>query len=84
MVQLYFLNLVMNPKHYIDYEALEKSREELKAASVFHSQHKKKLFEKDPYRKKSVRITSGFSKIMRCSLSFIQRKTDFINIFKIL
>lgn len=33
--------------------------------------------------KKSVRITSGFSKIMRCSLSFIQRKTDFINIFKI-
>ena len=84
VVQLYFLNIIMNPKKYIDYEALEKSREELKAASAFERQNKKKLFEKDPYRKRKRQITSAFLRIMRCSLCFTLRKMGFISTFKIL
>ncbi len=82
VVQLYFLNLVMNPKHYIDYEALEKSREELKAASVFHSQHKKKLFEKDPYRKKERADYKRFFKDYEMQLVFYSEKNGFYKYFQ--
>ncbi len=35
IVQLFLLNIWINPKKFIDYEALEKSKEELKAARQF-------------------------------------------------
>ena len=82
VVQLYFLNLVMNPKHYIDYEALEKSREELKAASVFYSQHKKKLFGKDPYRKKERADYKRFFKDYEMQLVFYSEKNGFYKYFQ--
>lgn len=82
VMQLYFLNLVMNPKHYIDYEALEKSREELKAASVFHSQHKKKLFGKDPYRKKERADYKRFFKDYEMQLVFYSEKNGFYKYFQ--
>lgn len=84
VVQLYFLNKIINPKKYIDYDALERSREELKSASNFERKNKKKLFEKDPYRKKKRRIIDDFLKTMKCSLFFTLKRTDFISIFKIL
>ena len=82
VMQLYFLNLVMNPKHYIDYEALEKSREELKAASVFYSQHKKKLFGKDPYRKKERADYKRFFKDYEMQLVFYSEKNGFYKYFQ--
>ena len=81
VLQLYFLNIVMNPKKYIDYDALEKSRKELREASQFQKAQKK-LFAKDPYQKKQMPITSGFLKIMICSLCFILRRMVFIKYYQ--
>lgn len=82
VLQLYFLNLIMNPKKYIDYEALEKSREELKAASTFERQHKKKLFEKDPYRKKEKADYKRFFKDYEMQLVFYSEKNGFYKYFQ--
>ncbi len=82
VVQLYFLNMVMNPKHYIDYEALERSREELKAASAFCSRNKKKLFEKDPYRKKERADYKRFFKDYEMQLVFYSEKNGFYKYFQ--
>jgi YidC/Oxa1 family membrane protein insertase len=82
VVQLYFLNIIMNPKKYIDYEALEKSREELKAASAFSSQHKKKLFEKDPYSKKEKADYKRFFKDYEMQLVFYSEKNGFYKYFQ--
>lgn len=82
VLQLYFLNLIMNPKKYIDYEALEKSREELKAASAFERQHKKKLFEKDPYRKKEKADYKRFFKDYEMQLVFYSEKNGFYKYFQ--
>lgn len=82
VVQLYFLNLIMNPKKYIDYEALEKSREELKAASAFERQNKKKFFEKDPYRKKEKADYRRFFKDYEMQLVFYSEKNGFYKYFQ--
>jgi YidC/Oxa1 family membrane protein insertase len=82
VVQLYFLNIIMNPKKYIDYEALEKSREELKVASAFSSQHKKKLFEKDPYSKKEKADYKRFFKDYEMQLVFYSEKNGFYKYFQ--
>jgi YidC/Oxa1 family membrane protein insertase len=82
VVQLYFLNMIMNPKKYIDYEALEKSREELKEASAFASQHKKKLFEKDPYAKKEKADYKRFFKDYEMQLVFYSEKNGFYKYFQ--
>jgi YidC/Oxa1 family membrane protein insertase len=72
----------MNPKKYIDYEALEKSREELKAASAFSNQHKKKLFEKDPYSKKEKADYKRFFKDYEMQLVFYSEKNGFYKYFQ--
>ncbi|MDE6055571.1 MAG: membrane protein insertase YidC [Lachnospiraceae bacterium] len=82
VLQLYFLNIIMNPKKYIDYEALEKSREELKAASAFGRQNKKKLFEKDPYRKKEKADYKRFFKDYEMQLVFYSEKNGFYKYFQ--
>lgn len=41
IVQLFLLNIWINPKKFIDYEALEKSKEELKTAKQFVADKKK-------------------------------------------
>jgi YidC/Oxa1 family membrane protein insertase len=82
VVQLYFLNVIMNPKKYIDYEALEKSREELKEASAFASQNKKKLFEKDPYAKKEKADYKRFFKDYEMQLVFYSEKNGFYKYFQ--
>lgn len=82
VVQLYFLNIIMNPKKYIDYEALEKSREELKAASAFGKKNKKKLFEKDPYRKKEKADYRRFFKDYEMQLVFYSEKNGFYKYFQ--
>ncbi|MDE5825631.1 MAG: YidC/Oxa1 family membrane protein insertase, partial [Lachnospiraceae bacterium] len=82
VLQLYFLNIIMNPKKYIDYEALEKSREELKAASAFGRQNKKKLFEKDPYKKKERADYKRFFKDYEMQLVFYSEKNGFYKYFQ--
>ena len=51
VLQLVLLNIWINPKHYIDYEALEASKEELKEARAFMTS-KQKEDRHNPYRKK--------------------------------
>lgn len=82
VVQLYFLNMVMNPKKYIDYGALEKSREELKAASAFAKKNKKKLFEKNPYRKKEKADYKRFFRDYEMQLVFYSEKNGFYKYFQ--
>ena len=51
ILQLVLLNIWINPKKYIDYEALEASKEELRQAKQFMTS-KKKEAHNNPYRKK--------------------------------
>lgn len=82
VVQLYFLNIIMNPKKYIDYEALEQSRKELAEASAFHKSTKKKLFEKDPYRKKEKADYKRFFKDYEMQLVFYSEKNGFYKYYQ--
>lgn len=81
VLQLYLLNIIMNPKKYIDYEALERSREELKSASAFEKQNRK-LFEKDPYRKKEKADYKRFFKDYEMQLVFYSEKNGFYKYFQ--
>lgn len=81
VVQLYFLNIIMNPKKYIDYEALEKSREELRAAEAFQKSSKK-AFEKDPYRKKERADYKRFFKDYEMQLCFYSEKNGFYKYYQ--
>ncbi len=82
VLQLYFLNIIMNPKKYIDYEALEKSREERRSASAFERQNKKKFFEKDPYRKKEKADYKRFFRDYEMQLVFYSEKNGFYKYFQ--
>ncbi len=82
VVQLYFLNFIMNPKKYIDYDALERSREELRSASAFEKKNKKKLFEKDPYKKKEKADYKRFFKDYEMQLVFYSEKNGFYKYFQ--
>ncbi len=82
VLQLYFLNIIMNPKKYIDYEALEKSREELRSASAFERQNKKKFFEKDPHRKKEKADYKRFFRDYEMQLVFYSEKNGFYKYFQ--
>lgn len=81
IVQLYFLNIIMNPKKYIDYDALEKSRKELKEASQFQKAQKK-AFAKDPYHKKEKADYKRFFKDYEMQLVFYSEKNGFYKYYQ--
>jgi len=81
VVQLYFLNKIMDPKKYIDYEALEQSRKELREASQFQKAQKK-LFAKDPYRKKERADYKRFFKDYDMQLVFYSEKNGFYKYYQ--
>lgn len=81
ILQLYLLNIIMNPKKYIDYDALEQSRQELKAAAQFQKQQKK-LFAKDPYRKKEKADYRRFFKDYEMQLVFYSEKNGFYKYYQ--
>ncbi|MCM1183991.1 MAG: membrane protein insertase YidC [Roseburia sp.] len=81
ILQLYLLNIIMNPKKYIDYDALEQSRQELKAAAQFQKQQKK-LFAKDPYRKKERADYRRFFKDYEMQLVFYSEKNGFYKYYQ--
>ncbi len=59
LANLYFMNFLYPPKKYIDYEALEESKQELAAIKERELQQKKKL---EPYKKKEHEDYSRFLK----------------------
>lgn len=81
IVQLVLLNIWMNPKDYIDYEALEKSKEELQQAKEFMSS-KQKEDKANPYRAKAKEDYKRFLKIQGKRIVFYSEKNGFYKYYK--
>ena len=75
------LNIWINPKNYIDYEALEKSKEELRQAKEFMAP-KKKADRKNPYRKKEKDDYKRFLKAGKVKIVFYSEKNGFYKYYK--
>lgn len=81
ILQLVLLNIWINPKNYIDYDALEKSKEELKQAKQFMAP-KKKEDRKNPYRKKEKADYKRFFSSGRKRVVFYSEKNGFYKYYK--
>lgn len=75
IVQLYALNAVIPPKKYVDYEALESSREEL--AALESLEEKKSIFAKDPNAKREKEDYKRFFSIRNKHLVFYSESSGF-------
>ncbi|MDE5950500.1 MAG: YidC/Oxa1 family membrane protein insertase, partial [Acetatifactor sp.] len=80
-LQLALLNVWINPKDYIDYEDLEKSKEELKEARAFMTDRKKKG-RNNPYRNKEKADYKRFLSGQRKKLVFYSEKNGFYKYYK--
>lgn len=81
VLQLVLLNVWINPKDYIDYEALEKSKEELKQAKEFMTP-KTKEDRKSPYRKKEKADYKRFLQTPAKKIVFYSEKNGFYKYYK--
>ena len=81
VLQLVLLNIWINPKKYIDYEALEVSKEELQKAKQFMAP-KKKEARKSPYRKKEKEDYKRFLATSGKKLVFYSEKNGFYKYYK--
>lgn len=82
VAQLYLLNIIMDPRKYIDYDALEKSRKELAESAAFHKSSKKKPFEKNPYGKRERADYKRFFKDYEMQIVFYSEKNGFYKYFQ--
>lgn len=81
VVQLVLLNIWINPKHYVDYDALEKSKEELQKAKEFMSAgHKEEG--KNPYRSREKADYKKFLKVMNKKVVFYSEKNGFYKYYQ--
>lgn len=80
-LQLALLNVWINPRDYIDYEALEKSKEELKEARAFMTDRKKQG-RNNPCRKKEKADYKRFLSGQRKKLVFYSEKNGFYKYYK--
>ncbi len=81
ILQLFFLNAIISPKKYIDYEELEKSKVALAKVSR-RARANKKLFERDPYREKEKQDYKRFYKTRNKKLVFYSEKNGFYKYFQ--
>lgn len=81
VVQLVLLNIWINPKDYIDYEALEESKEELKKAKEFMTS-KQKEDKSNPYRAKCKADYKRFLKTPDKKVVFYSEKNGFYKYYK--
>lgn len=81
VVQLVLLNIWINPKNYIDYEALEESKEELRKAREFMSA-KQKEDKSNPYRAKGKADYKRFLKTQDKKIVFYSEKNGFYKYYK--
>lgn len=80
-LQLFLLNVWINPKDYIDYEALEKSKEELREAKAFMAS-RQKADRKSPYRDKEKADYKKFLKQPDKKVVFYSEKNGFYKYYK--
>ncbi len=81
VIQMYILNAVINPKKHVDYEALEKSREELKKIEALEPAEKKDA-EWKANRKRERQDYKKFFKIVNKHLVIYSEKSGFYKYFK--
>ncbi len=81
VVQLILLNIWINPKNYIDYEALEASKEELKRAKLFMASGQKKD-RQNPYRKREKEDYKRFLKASGKKIVFYSEKNGFYKYYR--
>lgn len=81
VLQLVLLNIWISPKKYIDYDALEKSKEELKQAKAFMAP-KKKEERKSPYRKREKADYKRFLSVSHKRIVFYSEKNGFYKYYK--
>lgn len=81
ILQLVLLNIWINPKKYIDYEALEASKEELRQTKQFMTS-KKKEAHNNPYRKKEKEDYRRFLSVSGKKIVFYSEKNGFYKYYK--
>lgn len=81
ILQLFFLNAIINPKKYIDYEELEKSKIALAKVSR-RAKANKKLFERDSYRDKEKQDYKKFYKTRSKKIVFYSEKNGYYKYFQ--
>lgn len=81
ILQLFFLNTIISPKKFIDYDELDRSKAALKKVSR-RAQANKKLFGKDPYRGKEKQDYQRFYRIRNKKLVFYSEKNGFYKYFQ--
>lgn len=81
VLQLFLLNIWINPKDYIDYEALEKSKAELKEARQYMAAGKKES-RKNPYRKKEKEDYKRFLSAGKKKIVFYSEKNGFYKYYQ--
>ncbi|MBQ3048259.1 MAG: membrane protein insertase YidC [Clostridia bacterium] len=78
---MYILNAAINPKKYVDYEALEQSRKALEKAKEFGSLDKKSPFYKQ-MKKKEKEDYKKFKKIVNKHIVIYSEKSGFYKYYK--
>lgn len=81
VAQMYILNAIINPKRYVDYEALERSREELKKIEALEPAKKKDADWKEN-RKRERQDYKKFFKIVNKHLVIYSEKSGFYKYYK--
>lgn len=81
ILQLFFLNVVISPKKYIDYAALEESKLALDKVAR-RTKANSKLFEKDPYRSKEKQDYKAFYRLYNKQIVFYSEKNGFYKYFQ--
>ncbi len=82
VIQLYVLNLFMDPKKHVDYEELEKSRNELAELNAVGA--KKKLFRRNPYAKRERADYKRFFSVLNKHVVFYSESNGFYKYFSAL
>jgi YidC/Oxa1 family membrane protein insertase len=80
VAQLYILNFAINPKKYVDYEALEESKKELAALGNIGGKKKKRF--NDPETKREKQDYKKFFKVVNKHLVFYSEGSGFYKYYQ--
>lgn len=80
VVQLYLLNWVINPKDYVDYEALEQSKKELEALGNLGGEKRKRFG--DPETKREKQDYKKFFSVVNKHLVFYSESNGFYKYYQ--
>lgn len=81
IVQMYLLNIAINPKKYVDYEALEESRVALAKMKAFGQEDKKSAEYKENRQREKADL-KRFKKIINKHVVFYAERNGFYKYFK--